>query len=148
MIVKCFSILNVANDCDCFPSPPRSLTWPELSHLRNSILVYRPKEYKDCAFPWGVTSLGPRTERKQQQDGRRQQQQSQVGRQQPLPRLQQECLPLGAGVWSRQEALAQAVHPVLSHGMPVSIRYRFLFIVKPNPLSQQTFNIQVPRRGI
>lgn len=116
-------ILNVANDCDCFPSPPRSLTWPELSHLRNSILVSRLKEYKDCASPRGVTSLGPRTERKQQQDGRRQQQQSQVGRQQPLPRLQQECLPLGAGVWSRQEALAQAVHPVLSHGMPVSIRY-------------------------
>ena len=50
-----------------------------------------------------------------------QQQQSQVGRQQPLPRLQQECLRLGAGVRSRQEALAQAVHPVLSHGMPVSI---------------------------
>ena len=54
-------------------------------------------------------------------DGRRQQQQSQVGRQQPLPRLQQERLPLGAGVWSRQEAMAQAVHPVLSHGLPVSI---------------------------
>ena len=55
--------LNVANDCDCFPSAPRFPTWPELSHLRNSILVYRLKEYKDWAFPRAVASLGLRSKR-------------------------------------------------------------------------------------
>ena len=53
-----------------------------------------------------------------------------MGRQQPLSRLQQERLPLGAGVRRGQEALAQGLHQVLRHGMPVSIRSKYTYVYR------------------